>query len=847
MGDLAAKVRAVAAATIAGLLAIQALGQADHAPPIPIQHALVIDSVGQYGRAPVHRDAVQALLAAGRWQPPMSGQSITLPDGTVHTWEPLAANDLGALAHAFLRGGYASAVIESDSERVMILEASGHNMVYVNGEPRAGDPYSYGFVHLPILLLPGSNELLFHGGRSGQIHARLVSPRAEAMISPPDMTLPDLVVGKSRDAIGAVVIINASERSMDDLSLRASLVESENVLARAETALGLLPPLSVRKLPFTLPAIEAAAPGEARFALELLRRIPDPDELIVIDSLEFTARIRGPGETIKRTFTSDIDGSVQYFAHRPPAPTDSLNGPDSSRPALILTLHGASVEATSQADAYAPRDWAHIVAPTNRRPFGFDWEDWGRLDAMEVLAFAQQELEVNPRRIYLTGHSMGGHGTWHLGVTFPDRFAAIAPSAGWASFWTYTGAASFDDTNPIEAVLHRATRSSDTLALAENLAGLGIYVLHGEADDNVPPGQARTMLAALAGFHADFTYHQQPGAAHWWDDQATAGADCVDWPPLMAFLQERSRPAQSDLHRIRFATFNPGVSATRDWVTIESQLSPLTISRVDLQRDPNENLISGTTENVERLTINLSPLELEPPITIILDGDVIHPSDQDRPPDRVHLRRGAEGWSSVAAAPPALKGPHRNGLFKDAFRHRVVFVHATRGSDAENAWAFAKARFDAETFWYRGNGSFDVIADTDFNPALEPDRNVVLYGNADTNAAWSALLGDSPIQTSRAGVSIDGRALPGDNLGAIFIRPRPGSDIASVGAVSGSSVLGCRLTDRLPWFVSGVAYPDFLVVGPETFSDGIAGIRAAGIFANDWTIDPKHRVLSSEF
>src|SRR5262249_29261570 len=97
------------------------------------------------------------------------------------------------------------------------------------------------------------------------------------------------------------------------------------------------------------------------------------------------------------------------------------------KPALFLTLHGAGVEAIGQADAYAPKTWGHLVAPTNRRPFGFDWEDWGRLDAMEVLELARKELGTDPQRTYLTGHSMGGHGVWHLGATFPDRFAAIGP------------------------------------------------------------------------------------------------------------------------------------------------------------------------------------------------------------------------------------------------------------------------------------------------------------------------------------------------------------------------------------------------------------------------------------
>ena len=56
-------------------------------------------------------------------------------------------------------------------------------------------------------------------------------------------------------------------------------------------------------------------------------------------------------------------------------------------------------------------------------------------------------------RTYLTGHSMGGHGTWHLGVTFPDRFAAIAPSAGWISMWSYAGARRTESPSPVEELM----------------------------------------------------------------------------------------------------------------------------------------------------------------------------------------------------------------------------------------------------------------------------------------------------------------------------------------------------------------------------------------------------------
>src|SRR5262249_33534960 len=128
-----------------------------------------------------------------------------------------------------------------------------------------------------------------------------------------------------------------------------------------------------------------------------------------LDRTKLSFRLRQPAQSHKRTFVSAIDGSVQYYAVQPAHPEPS--GPP---PGLILSLHGAAVEAMGQADCYSSKSWAHVVAPTNRRPYGFDWEDWGRLDALEVLEQARRELKTDPRRTWLTGHSMGGHGTWHL-------------------------------------------------------------------------------------------------------------------------------------------------------------------------------------------------------------------------------------------------------------------------------------------------------------------------------------------------------------------------------------------------------------------------------------------------
>jgi hypothetical protein len=185
------------------------------------------------------------------------------------------------------------------------------------------------------------------------------------------------------------------------------------------------------------------------------------------------------------------------------------------------------------------------------------------------------------------------------------------------------------------------------------------------------------------------------------------------------------------------------------------------------------------------------------------------------------------------------KGPHRGGPFKEAFRHRVQLVYGTRGTPEENAWQQAKARYDAEVFWVRGNASVDVLADVNFDPVAEPDRNVVLYGHAESNAAWRALLADCPLQVTAGRVQVGDRSLDGADLAILAVYPRPGSDRALVGVVSGTGPTGLRLTERLPYFVSGVAYPDWIVVGSEMLQSGKDGVRAVGFFGNDWQVDPE--------
>jgi poly(3-hydroxybutyrate) depolymerase len=804
---------------------------------IELRGGLAISIPAPQRRAAISADPIAAQVAAGTWTMPRAGDAVTFPGGQRARWEPVKAGADGSFSA--LRDGYAAFTISSKDAAVMMLEASGHAKVYALGAPRAGDIYETGFVHLPVRLRAGPNEFLFKAGH-GRLKARLTEPKASAFLNVADATTPDLIVGEPIMAEAAVVVTNATEAWRDDLTIVAKLPEGPEI----RTTVPSLVPLSARKVAF---AFRGAAPRVGTScSLELKLQTParggERDRWETLDAVSMPLGLRQPGQTHKRTFRSAIDGSVQYYAVVPALP--DATAPAAGGPGLVLTLHGAGVEAIGQAQAYAPKPGLHIVAPTNRRPYGFDWEDWGRLDAIEVLELAQQVLGIDPRRTYLTGHSMGGHGTWLLGMTFPDRFAAIAPSAGWISMWSYAGARRTESSQLVEQLMARAGTPSDTLALARNLSPLGVYILHGDADDNVPVAEARRMRKLLGEFHPDFAYHEQPGAGHWW------GSACVDWPPLFAFLGQHTIPPPDEVRRIDFTTASPAVSSRAHWLSVEAQLKWMEPSAVHVELDPKGRRFRGTTENVARLVLDvgraLRHSRPEEAIEVELDGQTVPGlsavSVSSNGARRIVLVRSGGKWSAARSpAVPAQKGPHRQGPFKEAFRNRFILVVGTKGTPEENAWGLARARFDAESFWYRGNGAVDILTDAAFvqrrrHPEFR-DRNVILYGHSESNAAWPVLLAESAVQVSRGQVRIGKRAVAGTGLACLFIRPLPESDQAAVGVVSGTGLIGLRLTERLPYFTSGVAYPDVTLIDANVLAAGSAIPLAAGYFGDFWDVE----------
>lgn len=186
-----------------------------------------------------------------------------------------------------------------------------------------------------------------------------------------------------------------------------------------------------------------------------------------------------------------------------------------SKPPLVLCLHGAggnTAAANVLADAEMQKKHPCVVmAPAcdNREtrwvvaPFGRGQDARAVVpELLEALDSVVKEASVDTARIYVTGQSMGGIGTWGLIAKHADRFAAAVPVCG---IWSPEDAAKMN--------------------------GVAIWAFHGDKDPTVPVTGSRDMIAALkkAGVQPEAKYSELAGVAHGSWGPAYAKPDLWDW------------------------------------------------------------------------------------------------------------------------------------------------------------------------------------------------------------------------------------------------------------------------------------------------------------------------------
>jgi predicted peptidase len=245
----------------------------------------------------------------------------------------------------------------------------------------------------------------------------------------------------------------------------------------------------------------------------------------VLAALELFAMLAPDVEQLyeAREMTLSAPGGEQKFVYR-------LLKPEKIEPGkkypVVLFLHGAGERGNDNklqlkylptwlaSDENRQKFPCFVLAP--QCPNGQKWSDvdWGAKgsipmkDVTPAMQAAVMQLDkliqeepVDAKRVYLTGLSMGGYGSWDLAERTPERFAALAPICGGG-----------DDSR------------------ADRLVKVPVWAWHGDADTAVPVERSRKMIEAIKAAGGNPKYTELKGVGHdSWTKAYTDPEGVVPW------------------------------------------------------------------------------------------------------------------------------------------------------------------------------------------------------------------------------------------------------------------------------------------------------------------------------
>jgi predicted peptidase len=188
---------------------------------------------------------------------------------------------------------------------------------------------------------------------------------------------------------------------------------------------------------------------------------------------------------------------------------------------VIVSLHGNGDQGSD--GMYQTNAAFAVRIRDNRKPFpaivvfpqgkvGTRW----LYPEMQELVLAEldrtiAEFHIDATRVYLTGYSMGATGSYRLAYKWPARFAALVTVAGRVEPGAGYAAIEIETDRRTNAFV---TAPDPFAALAAGIQHIPIWIVHGDADEQVPVAQSRQLVSALQHARADVRYTELPGVTH---------------------------------------------------------------------------------------------------------------------------------------------------------------------------------------------------------------------------------------------------------------------------------------------------------------------------------------------
>jgi dienelactone hydrolase len=547
-------------------------------------------------------------------------------------------------------------------------------------------------------------------------------------------------------------------------------------------------------------------------------------EELLLERAGKVGRVRAGG-FVRLAWRDETDDTPQYCRAYLPATYDATK-----KWPTILQLHG-----------YNPANPAYIgwwsvdnrhsnagFAFSGNREFIYiephgrgntQYAGFGDADVIRCLNEAKRAFSIDDDRVYLTGESMGGWGTWNVATRHPQLFAAIAPVFGGVDYNAEMSEEDLAKLTPIEKFLKE--RGSSWVQ-AESLNNLPIFVHHGDVDGAVNVDWSRWGVRMLQRWGYDVRYREYPGKAH----------ETLTWNnPLMnaEFFLKHERDPNPRQVRIRSAELR---HASAYWVRIEQRARPLEFMNVDAEV-VDRNVIRLDTRNV--VDVVLSPaaalVDAARPVTVVWNGVA-----RDLP-----LVNGELRLTDASYKPAALrKTPQLPGSINDFYNTPFAVVVGTSSKNARMREVIRTRADQLANGWKQWQKYPPrYFLDTEISDADIAKYSLILIGGADANRVTAKLAPKLPLKISGDTISIGGKQYMAPDSGVQLLYPNPRNPSRYVWISAGTSANGLGFAapnpDRLKEW-------DFFIddghIPPVKDTSAIERTRIiSGMFDQDWRFD----------
>ena len=490
------------------------------------------------------------------------------------------------------------------------------------------------------------------------------------------------------------------------------------------------------------------------------------------------SRVR-PSGFVRLAYRDPVDDSAQFAqAYLPPDYDPARQWP------LVIYLHGYNPDNPEYVNWWAIDSRHHCRAedygviylvPHGRGNTGY--QGIGKADVLRSIEMAKDRFSVDEDRVYLTGESMGGGGTWHVGSRHPELFAALAPIFGGWDYLVNTPDEDLQALTPLERFFHERGSS---FAQVESLLTTPVFVHHGDADHIVDVRNSRYIVRQLQRWRYDIRYDEQPGGGHFDGDH---------WPVILSWLLTHERQADPRHVRLRAARLK---DAAAHWVRVEQQANPFAFMQIDAEFVA-PNVVRLDTENV--LAVSLAPggelMDSTRPLTVVWnETDVrIVPLDHGR---------------AVLCVPdyrpgPLLKRPALAGSADDVQTTPFAIVLGTISSDPRmRAFCERQAQMLVHGWedWQKVTPRF--FRDVDLSDEEAKAYSLILIGGPDANSVSKKLWDALPVRIEGNTVTLDGHSFEAPDAALQLVYPHPLNPNRYVLLMAATSATGMFYTADMP-------------------------------------------------